>query len=164
MGVADSSSHPQRTCPIRIAFGDGEEAFDDLLLGARSGPLTDVGGDPIARGRDRSWTYGFAVVVDDARHGIDLVIRGEDLLEETPRQIRLGRLLGRAAPPRYIHHPLIRRPNGAKLSKAAGDTSVRGLRAAGSSAAAIVGRAALEVGLIAEPRSIAADEVGALFD
>jgi glutamyl-tRNA synthetase/glutamyl-Q tRNA(Asp) synthetase len=65
---------------------------------------------------------------------VDLVVRGEDLLDETARQLRLGRLLGRETPPMYLHHPLIRKPSGAKLSKADGDTGVRDLRAAGRSA------------------------------
>ena len=73
------------------------------------------------------------MVVDDLRQGIDLVVRGRDLLEATPAQIRLARLLGRAAPPTFLHHPLIRRPDGSKLSKSAGDTGVRELRAAGRS-------------------------------
>jgi glutamyl-Q tRNA(Asp) synthetase len=71
------------------------------------------------------------VVVDDDRQGVDLVIRGEDLLLETARQIRLGRLLGRETPARFLHHGLIRKPSGAKLSKSDHDTGVRDLRAAG---------------------------------
>ena len=59
-----------------------------------------------------------------------------------PTQIRLGRLLGRATPPTFAHHPLIRRPDGAKLSKADGATGVRDLRAAGRTAADLIGEAA----------------------
>ena len=84
--------------------------------------------------RDGNWTYGFAVVVDDLRQGIDLVVRGRDLLATTATQIRLARLLGRETPAVFAHHPLVRRPDGRKLSKADGDTSVRELRAAGRSA------------------------------
>ncbi|MHB8399020.1 MAG: glutamate--tRNA ligase family protein [Candidatus Limnocylindrales bacterium] len=151
--------------PVRIALGEegDEEAFDDVVLGRRSSPLADVGGDPLVRGRDGSWTYAFAVVVDDARHGVDLVIRGSDLLDETPRQVRLGRLLGRNDPPRFLHHPLILKPNGAKLSKADGDTSIGDLRTAGASAETIIGRAALAIGLIERPGALRADEVEGLF-
>ena len=63
---------------------------------------------------------------------MDLVIRGEDLVESTGRQIRLGRMLGREEPAVFLHHPLIVKPDGAKLSKAAGDTGVRELRNAGA--------------------------------
>jgi glutamyl-tRNA synthetase/glutamyl-Q tRNA(Asp) synthetase len=126
---------------LRIALGDGEEIFMDELLGTRRGdPSAD--GDLIARDRAGNWTYGFAVVVDDDRQGVDLVIRGEDLLVETPRQIRLGRLLGRQTPPRYLHHPLIVKNSGAKLSKSDADTGVRELRAAGWSAARVRAEAA----------------------
>jgi glutamyl-Q tRNA(Asp) synthetase len=52
-------------------------------------------------------------------------------LAATPAQIRLARLLGRAEPPAFLHHPLIRRPDGRKLSKSSGDTGVRELRAVG---------------------------------
>ena len=90
---------------------------------------------PSTRDRDGNWTYGFAVVVDDQRQAIGLVIRGRDLLPATPAQIRLARLLGRETPAVFAHHRLIRRPDGSKLSKADGDTSVRDLRAAGRSAA-----------------------------
>jgi glutamyl-tRNA synthetase/glutamyl-Q tRNA(Asp) synthetase len=65
---------------------------------------------------------------------VDLVVRGEDLLGSTGRQLRLGRLLGRDRPPMYLHHPLINRPDGSKLSKADGDTGIRELRAAGAGA------------------------------
>jgi glutamyl/glutaminyl-tRNA synthetase len=121
---------------LRVALGPGEERFDDVLLGPVVGDPS-AAGDPVIRDRERNWTYGFAVVVDDVRGGIDLVVRGADLRPETPRQIRLGRLLGRDEPPRFLHHPLIRKASGAKLSKSDGDTGVRDLRAAGWSPARV---------------------------
>ena len=87
-----------------------------------------AGGDPVVRDRDGQWSYGFSVVVDDLRQGIDLVVRGRDLLESTADQIRLGRLLGRDDPPTFAHHALILRPDGSKLSKADGATGIRELR------------------------------------
>jgi glutamyl-Q tRNA(Asp) synthetase len=121
---------------LRVALGAGTESFDDLLLGAQTGAPA-ASGDLVVRDRSGNWTYGFAVVVDDLRQGVDLIVRGEDLLPETVRQIRLGRLLGRHEPPRFLHHPLIRKASGAKLSKSDGDTGVRDLRAAGWSADAV---------------------------
>ena len=115
---------------LRVALGAGTESFTDLLLGAQSGDVS-AAGDLVARDRDGHWTYAFAVVVDDLRQGIDLVVRGEDLLRDTARQIRLGRLMGRSEPPRFLHHPLVRRASGAKLSKSDGDSGVRELLGAG---------------------------------
>jgi glutamyl-Q tRNA(Asp) synthetase len=94
------------------------------------------------------------VVVDDLRQAIDLVVRGEDLLDATARQVRLGRLLGRELPPAFYHHPLIRKSGGAKLSKSDGDSGVRELRARGLSPAAVLGQAAAAVGLLDRPRAI----------
>ena len=122
---------PGRGVGTRIVLGPGAEEFDDALLGpARQEPDRQCG-DLLLRDRLGHWTYQLAVTVDDLRQGIDLVIRGEDLMQSTGRQIRLGRMLGRAEPPVFLHHPLILRPDGAKLSKAAGDSGVRELRAAG---------------------------------
>jgi len=94
-------------------------------------------GDVLIRDRHGNWTYQFAVTVDDWQQGIDLVIRGEDLLASTGRQIRLARLLGRDRPPAFLHHPLIMQSRLQKLSKSDGATGIRALRAAGQSAAAV---------------------------
>ncbi len=126
---------------LRVALGEGAETFDDLLVGRQVGDPSAMG-DLVVRDRSGNWTYGFAVVVDDLRQDVDLVVRGEDLLPDTARQIRLGRLLGRDEPPRFLHQPLIRKPSGAKLSKSDGDTGVRELRAAGRSPAEVRDEAA----------------------
>ncbi len=130
----------------RVALGDGVEAWTDLVLGPQSGELS-AGSDLPIRDRLGNWTYGLCVVVDDLRHGIDLVIRGEDLLDATPAQIRLGRLLGRDKPPRFLHHPLVHRPDGRKLSKADGATSVRVLLATGAWPTELTTRAADAIAL-----------------
>jgi glutamyl/glutaminyl-tRNA synthetase len=147
---------------LRVALGGGEEAWTDLALGPSRADGA-AGGDPPIRDRHGNWTYGFAVVVDDLRQGIELVIRGEDLLDATGSQIRLARALGREQPPAFLHHPLIRKPGGAKLSKADGDTSVRDLRAAGETPESVIGRAAAAVGLLPEARELRVAEVPALL-
>src|SRR5205823_14161418 len=81
--------------------------------------------------REGNWTYQFAVVVDDWRQGVNLVVRGEDLLDSTGRQMQLARLLGRTEPPRFLHHRLLMKSPAQKLSKSDGDTGVRDLRAKG---------------------------------
>ena len=138
---------------LRATLGEGEEPWDDLLLGARSGPVSADGDLPV-RDRNGNWTYAFCVVVDDLRHGVDLVVRGKDLVDATPEQIRLARVLGRAAPPRFAHHPLIRRPDGSKLSKADGATAIGHRLDAGATPAELVGEAAHLIGLIDRPRPI----------
>jgi glutamyl/glutaminyl-tRNA synthetase len=146
---------------LRGALGNGEEAWHDLLLGRRSGAVA-LDGDLPVRDRNGNWTYALCVVVDDLRHGIDLVVRGEDLLDATPSQLRLGRLLGREAPPAFAHHPLIRRPDGSKLSKADGATAIGALLDAGATPAELVGEAAARTGLIRDARPIGWSEVAGL--
>jgi len=148
---------------LRGALGGGSERWMDAIVGPCADEVATASGDLPIRDRDGNWTYGFAVVVDDLRQGIDLVIRGRDLLAATPAQVRLARLLGRDAPATFAHHPLIRRPDGSKLSKADGDTSVRELRVAGRMAPDLIGKAAAAVGLIDAPRAIEAAEVASLF-
>jgi glutamyl-tRNA synthetase/glutamyl-Q tRNA(Asp) synthetase len=148
---------------LRVAIEPGVERFDDLLLGPQEQSPASQCGDLLLRDRDGHWTYQFAVTVDDVRQQITHVVRGADLLSSTGRQIRLARILGRAAPPRFLHHPLILKSSGEKLSKAAGDTGVRDLRRQGLAPAEVIGRAAAACGLVASPRPVAADEVGWLF-
>jgi glutamyl-Q tRNA(Asp) synthetase len=159
---------------IRVQIDDGPEAFDDRRLGRIEQTPAEQCGDILLRDRDGQWTYQFAVVVDDMRQGVTLVIRGEDLLSSTGRQLTLARMLGRTTPPSFLHHPLILKQGtqlsrsgmhlpGKKLSKAAGDTGVRDLRARGVSAADVIGRAAATVGLIDSPREVSPDDVAGLF-
>ncbi|MFL5779398.1 MAG: glutamate--tRNA ligase family protein [Chloroflexota bacterium] len=153
----------ERSAPVlRVVVDDSSEAWDDLRVGWRGGAVNPAGDLPV-RDRHGNWTYGFAVVVDDLRQGIDLVIRGADLLDSTPAQIRLGRLLGRPAPPAFYHHDLIRRPDGRKLSKADGDTAIGDLRRGGVSAASLLGLAAVAIGLQGEPRPLEPDAIAGLF-
>ncbi|HEV8281365.1 MAG TPA: glutamate--tRNA ligase family protein [Candidatus Limnocylindrales bacterium] len=141
---------------LRVGLGDGSESWIDAAVGPCVGVVAADGDLPI-RDRHGNWTYGFCVVVDDLRQEVDLVARGVDLLEATPTQIRLARVLGRATPPTFLHHPLVRRPDGSKLSKSAGDTGVRELRAAGVSAAEVIARASSATGFAAWAAATRAD-------
>jgi glutamyl-tRNA synthetase/glutamyl-Q tRNA(Asp) synthetase len=111
-----------------------EERFDDLLAGPQRQVPSEQCGDLLVRDRKGNWTYQFAVTVDDFEQGVNLVIRGLDLLDSTGRQIQLARMLGRAEPPRFMHHPLIMRSPGQKVSKSDGATGIREMRAAGMTA------------------------------
>jgi glutamyl-tRNA synthetase/glutamyl-Q tRNA(Asp) synthetase len=148
---------------VRVAMAPGEERFDDAILGPQRQCPAEQSGDVLLKDRLGRWTYQFAVVADDVRHGVDLVIRGRDLLASTGRQIRLARLLGRERPPVFAHHPLVLKPSGEKLSKASGDTALSELRAAGVRPDEVLGEAAWRSGLIPAMRRVVAGEVGELF-
>jgi glutamyl-tRNA synthetase/glutamyl-Q tRNA(Asp) synthetase len=115
----------------RVRVDPGVERFVDLRLGPQEQEPASQCGDILIRDSRGHWTYQFAVTVDDWLQDIDLVVRGVDLLESTGRQILLARLLGRAEPPRFFHHPLIMKTPDQKLSKSDRDTAVSDLRAAG---------------------------------
>lgn len=128
----------QTTLAQRVIMEPGVERFSDLALGPQEQEPALQCGDFLVRDRLGNWSYQFAVVVDDMDQGVTLVVRGADLLTSTGRQIRLARLIGRAEPPEFLHHPLVRKPGGAKLSKSDGDTGVRELRATGMSPAEVI--------------------------
>jgi len=148
---------------IRVRLEPGIEHFDDLRLGPIDQEPTAQCGDLLLKDRDGHWTYQFAVTVDDVQQGITTVIRGADLLASTGRQIRLAKLLGRAAPAQYLHHPLIANAHGEKLSKAARDTGIRELRAQGVSPEEVIGLAAAAVGLLPAGTPLPAADVRRLF-
>lgn len=148
---------------LRVRLDDGPVSATDLLFGSIEQVPSRETGDVLVRDRDGHWTYQFAVTVDDITQGVTLVVRGADLLTSTGRQVALARVLGRPAGPAFLHHPLILGADGRKLSKSAGDTGIRELRAAGVTPALVIGMAAAAVGLLDAPRPVDAGEVAALF-
>jgi glutamyl/glutaminyl-tRNA synthetase len=157
-GCRNRQLEPADDLTLRVSLGMGIETWSDRIMGTRAGNPS-VAGDPPIRDRHGNWTYGFAVVVDDFRQSISLVVRGEDLVDATPPQIRLGRLLGRAAPPEFAHHPLIHKASGVKLSKADSATGIRELRTAGWRSVDVIGVAAAAIGLIPIARPLEPDSV-----
>jgi glutamyl-tRNA synthetase/glutamyl-Q tRNA(Asp) synthetase len=151
------------TMALRVRIDPGTERFEDARRGWQEQTPATQCGDVLIRDRVGQWTYQFAVTVDDFEQQIDLVIRGDDLLASTGRQIRLARLLGRPQPPVFLHHPLVFAAPGVKLSKSNRDTGIRELRAAGLTARDVLGLAAARCGLLATSRSIAATELASLF-
>lgn len=147
----------------RILMEPGAVSVHDLRCGELFQDPASQCGDLLARDRHGNFTYQFAVVVDDLDQRVNVVIRGEDLLPSCARQQQLGALLGRSTPPIWVHHPLLRHPDGRKLSKSAGDTGVRELRAAGRSSAEVLGLAALASGLTTEHRTLDARALAELF-
>lgn len=145
----------------RLRLPGSVERFDDL----RHGPLehcpAEQCGDLLVRDRDGNWTYQFAVTVDDCEQGVTFVVRGDDLLGSTGRQIQLAALLGCTRAPMFFHHPLVMKTPTQKLSKADRDTSVRDLRAGGATAGDVIGRAAMLAGFTGAAGSLGpADVVG----
>ena len=126
---------------LRVRLEPSIERFNDLRLGPQEQRPSDQCGDLLVRDRDGNWTYQFAATVDDLVQGVTLVVRGVDLLASTGRQIQLARLLGRAEPPAFLHHPLIMKSPEQKLSKSDGDTGIRELRAAGWAPEDVIARA-----------------------
>ena len=125
----------------RVRLPEAPERFVDERLGPQLQDPARQCGDVLIRDRLGNWTYQFAVTVDDYAQGIDLVVRGVDLLESTGRQIALARLLGRESPPRFLHHGLIMKSASQKLSKSDGDRGVRDLRALGWSPEEVIAAA-----------------------
>ncbi|HWG68628.1 MAG TPA: tRNA glutamyl-Q(34) synthetase GluQRS [Steroidobacteraceae bacterium] len=100
----------------RLRVEPGRVMFCDRIQGIYSQDVAAAVGDLIIRRRDQWFAYLLAVVVDDAAQGITHVVRGADLLDNTPRQIYLQRVLGLPSPA-YAHVPLLTEPNDVKLAK-----------------------------------------------
>jgi glutamyl-Q tRNA(Asp) synthetase len=116
---AGLGGRPARAWRLRTDAPDGGDRWidwTDRRLGPQRQDLSAEVGDFVLRRADGLWAYQLAVVVDDAAQGISHVVRGEDLADNTPRQIHLQRLLGLPTPA-YLHTPLVRAADGQKLSK-----------------------------------------------
>jgi glutamyl-tRNA synthetase len=114
---------------------EGEITFHDVVLGDVTNPYSAID-DFVIRRTDGSPLYNLAVAVDDLDMGITHVVRGQDHVSNTPRQLMLLRTLGEE-PPVYAHIPLLHGPDGGKLSKRHGAASVQELREAGYLAEAV---------------------------
>jgi len=147
---------------VRFRVPDGEVAFNDLAMGERRQTPSAQCGDFSLRDRTGQWTYQFCCVCDDIRHGINLVVRGEDILSSTGRQIQLFQALDSPAPA-YFHHPLDCDAHGEKLSKRQRSESITQLRESGISANEILGRAAFAGGLAPDPSPLSVQEAISKF-
>lgn len=115
---------------VRLRVPDsGDTVVDDMIRGEIRFPNSSQD-DPVIARADRSVLYNFAVAVDDLDARITHVVRGEDHVSNTPKQLLVFEALGAPAP-RYAHLPLLHGPDGRKLSKRHGAASVQELRAAG---------------------------------
>ena len=130
--------------------GRGEHMpFTDLVHGMVD-PLAGAGVDDfVLRRADGVAAYQLAVVVDDAAMAIAEVVRADDLLRSTPRQLALFRALG-ATPPRYAHVPLLLSPGGERMAKRTRPPALGELRASGADARIVVRRLAVSAGLLVD--------------
>lgn len=139
---------------LRLRVDEHDIAFVDRLAGPQRASAQHDVGDIVLRRADGVWAYQLAVVVDDTAMEIGEVIRGDDLLPSTAAQIVLYRALG-AAPPEFMHIPLLLDESGRRMSKRTGSLTLEELRRGGASPQRIIGWLAFGLGLQrgAQPRT-----------
>jgi glutamyl-tRNA synthetase/glutamyl-Q tRNA(Asp) synthetase len=147
---------------VRFRVPAGDVAFEDERLGVCLQIPQQQCGDFSLRDRQGQWTYQFACVCDDIRHGVDWVIRGEDILASTARQILLYEAL-ESPVPAYFHHPLLYDEHGEKLSKRQRSESITRLREAGAAPGEIIGRALFAGGLATASNPLSLEDALGLF-
>ena len=148
---------------LRVMVPDREICFIDGIVGTYSENLLRDCSDFVVRRADGVFAYQLAVVVDDALSGVSEVVRGNDLVFSTPRQIFLQRVLGFQTP-RYSHIPLLTDSEGRRLSKRDGDGCMEAVRAKYKDSAPVLGALAAALGLLPRPEPITLAELLPLFD
>ncbi len=143
----------------RSVVEECDVAFRDILKGVQIQNPKHQCGDFAILDRHNQWTYNFTVAIDDMIQGVNLIVRGEDLLHATGRQILLAKELGREEPAYFMHHPLLTSCNGQKLSKRFLSTSLKERRESGESKEKLMGEAAVAVGLLDTFQNITLSDV-----
>jgi glutamyl-tRNA synthetase len=169
--VSDAASLTQPYC-WRFRLPEATPTFTDRFLGRVALDLHQLGGDFVVWKAPRpgpggvplpeSPAYQLAVVVDDADAGVTEVVRGDDLVPSTPRQLLLYSALG-WAPPTFVHVPLVVGTDGRRLAKRHGDTRLSALRAAGIIPEVVLGLLAWSCGWCATLAPITARELLSRF-
>jgi glutamyl-tRNA synthetase len=144
---------------LRLSTDGGYESFDDRILGPQRGRVDDL----VLQRNDGVPAYNLAVVVDDAAQGVTEVVRGDDLVASTPRQILLQRLLDLPTP-QYAHVPLVLAPDGTRLAKRHGAVTLAQLVERGYSPANVCSPLAASIGIDTGGRPMLAGDLVALFD
>jgi glutamyl-tRNA synthetase len=133
-------------------------AFRDRFMGDQQIDLKQLGGDFVVWKSAGTPAYQLAVVVDDAAMGVTEVVRGDDLVPSTPRQLLLYEALGQS-PPAFAHVPLVVGGDGRRLAKRHGDTRLSSLRQAGVSPEQLTGLLAWSCGWSDRAEPVAAREL-----
>jgi len=144
---------------LRINASSARMRVTDLLHGSYTGEVDDF----VVRRADGVFSYNFAVVVDDGLQGVDQVVRGDDLLESSPRQAWLSSRLGFDVPV-YLHVPLVHSPDGTRLAKRDQAVTLTRLRAAGVDTPAVVSHLAWSLGLAGENEPVTLPDLVDRFD
>ncbi len=114
--VAALCAQQGRRPAMRLCVHDENIAFEDMLMGRAEFNVARDCGDFVIKRSDGGFAYQLAVVVDDAEQGVNMIVRGCDLVDSTPQQIYLQHHLGFETP-RYAHVPLLCAPDGRRLAK-----------------------------------------------
>jgi glutamyl-tRNA synthetase len=144
---------------LRLMSDGRTEAFADTFCGTFVGRVDDF----VLQRNDGVPAYNLAVVVDDALQGVDEVVRGDDLLDSTPRQIMLHRLLDLPVP-QYAHVPLVLAPDGSRLAKRHGAVTHADLGQRGCSPEDVCARLAASLGIDTVGRGVTAKDLIDRFD
>lgn len=148
-----------RPAALRMRADGRSIAFDDVVHGRFVGVLDDF----VLRRNDGTPAYNLAATVDDLAQGIDLVVRADDLLDSTPRQLALIEALG-ARPPQYAHVPLVLNAAGDRLAKRDGAVTLDDRRALGESPHDVLRLLASTLGLCGPDEEITAELLVTRFD
>ncbi len=143
-----------RPAALRLRTHGEVVRVDDLVHGSYDGAVDDV----VLQRNDGVPAYNLAVVVDDHLQGVTEVVRGDDLLGSTPRQVHLQQLLGIAAPV-YAHVPLVVGADGVRLAKRHGATTLSELAAAGAAPRDVLALLAAGLGLADPAERLSADDL-----
>lgn len=153
-----------RTPAWRFRVEDGATvAFDDLFRGRYEQDVSACCGDFVLARDEFGAGYMLAVVVDDAAMGVTEVVRGDDLLPATPRQLLLYEALG-LEPPAFLHVPLVRGPDGLRLAKRHGDTRIAAFREAGVKPERLLGILAATCGWAGDGECVTLRQLAGRFD
>lgn len=144
---------------LRLCGDPDPVSFVDRQAGRSTGLVDDV----VIRRNDGTPAYNLAVVIDDVAQGIGEVVRGDDLLSSTPRQIHVARALA-LTPPAYAHVPLVLAPDGSRLAKRHGSVTLADRADRGQDPASVAGELAASLGLVPPGRSLTPADLRRLAD
>lgn len=160
--VADAVSLDRPFC-WRFRSAGGIETFDDEVRGPQAASKNDFGGDFVVWKNDGGPSYQLACVADDHAMSVTQVLRGDDLVTSTFRQLQLYRTFS-SAPPRFAHVPLVVGPDGRRLAKRHGDTRLETVRKSGIAPEKLIGLLAWSAGLLKSPTPIRPSDLIDRFD